>query len=404
MIRILELSGVEGLSRVMREIRVDPCGIEIMRLKGITRIIHIPGLSNIAANILKQEMLSLGADAAIARDALTGRSKTTDCLLMANDAQLSRLDSKLQNQPFGLNYLAGQITQALRNYQQEKFSLEVGGQRLSLRKTPAIMGIINLTPDSFSGDGLYASGVLRYASCVEGIVEIAQKKAAEGADILDIGGESSRPGARPVSVKEEALRVIPAIKAIAKRIKIPISIDTYKPEVARRALDCGAGMINDISGLRNQAMVKLAARSKAAVVIMHMQGRPYNMQKRPVYQSLIFEIIAFLEKAIEKAVSAGIQKNKIVVDPGIGFGKTLEHNLQILKNLQSLKTLGRPILAGPSRKSFIGKILQSEPQERLTGTISACLLAARNGASLLRVHDVKEVKQALKVLDAISGS
>lgn len=197
---------------------------------------------------------------------------------------------------------------------------------------------------------------------------------------------------------------MPAIKVIAKKIKIPISIDTYKPEVAGRALLNGAGLVNDISGLRDPAMVKVVARYKAAVVIMHMKGKPSNMQKKPVYESLIFEIMEFLENAIANAVSCGITRDKIIVDPGIGFGKTLRDNLEILKNLQSLKTLGRPILVGPSRKSFIGKILRSGPQDRMPGTLSACVLAAKNGARILRAHDVKEVKQALKILDAVSGA
>ncbi|MCX5713297.1 MAG: dihydropteroate synthase [Candidatus Omnitrophica bacterium] len=399
MIRVLEISSPKELNSILREIKVDPYGIDIMRLKGLTRLIHIKDLSNITANILKQEMLSLGADAAIARNALTGKTKITDCLLMGNDAQLFRLKTKLKNQPFGLGGLANRISQALGNYESDGFLIETKKYRLDLTKATRIMGVMNLTPDSFSGDGLYAS--LR-ALDKEKILAFAQKLVNEGADILDIGGESSRPGAKPISIKEECARVIPAIKLIAKRVKVPISIDTYKPEVASRAIDCGVSLINDITGLRDPAMVKLAARSKAAVVIMHMKGMPYNMQKSPVYKSLIFEINSFLESAITRAVEAGVARDKIIIDPGIGFGKTMEHNLEILKNLRTFKTLGRPILVGPSRKSFIGKILRSEPQARIPGTISACVLAAKNGANLLRVHDVKEVKQALKIFDAVN--
>jgi dihydropteroate synthase len=202
-------------------------------------------------------------------------------------------------------------------------------------------------------------------------------------------------------VKEEIKRVIPVIKALAKKIKVPISIDTHKPEVARQALDNGAVIVNDITGLRNLKMAKLVARYNAGVVIMHMKGNPRTMQINPEYESLIDEIIEFLDKAIKRAREIGVDKEKIIVDPGIGFGKALEHNLEILKRLNEFKVLGRPILVGPSRKSFIGKILNVQAQERLFGTLSACVLAVKNGAKIVRVHDVKEVKQALKVLDRI---
>ena len=225
----------------------------------------------------------------------------------------------------------------------------------------------------------------------------------DGADIIDIGGESSRPGAKPLSAKEELARTIPIIKALSKKIKAPISIDTYKPEVAKQALDNGAVMVNDITGLKNAKMARLVARYKAAVVIMHMQGNPRTMQKNPIYGSLLDEIIEYLQKAINRALCAGIAQEKIIIDPGIGFGKTAEHNLKILRRLSELKVLGRPILVGPSRKSFLGKILNAGPRERIFGTVSSCILAVKNGAKIVRVHDVKEVKQALKVFTAIDN-
>ncbi|MBU4346585.1 MAG: dihydropteroate synthase [Candidatus Omnitrophica bacterium] len=256
-----------------------------------------------------------------------------------------------------------------------------------------IMGIVNLTPDSFSGDGLYKTQ--------NSIVDFAEKMVEDGADIIDVGGESSRPGAEPVSIEEELQRTIPAVKALSKKIKVPISIDTHKPEVARQALDNGALMVNDITGLNNTEMLRIVAQYKAAVVIMHMKGNPRTMQDNPVYKSLIDEIIEYLDKAIVRAVEAGIDRNKIIVDPGIGFGKTAGHNLEILNRLSELKVLGRPLLVGASRKSFIGKILDSGPQERIFGTVSACVLAVKNGANLLRVHDVKPVSEAIKVAEAI---
>lgn len=402
MIRVLEISEVKDIKQAMREIKVDPYGIKIMLPKASNYLLRIKSLSNIAANILKQQMLSLGGEAAIARDALTGKTKVTGCLLIGNLAQFNRLNEKLHRQPFGLDRLAQDLSCALTNYQRDSFSVELGRRRLNLSSRTYIMGIVNLTPDSFSGDGLYASCPARYASGVDRIIEGVEKMVKDGADIIDVGAESTRPGAKSVSIKEELNRTIPVIKALARKIRVPISADTRKPEVARQSLDNGAAMINDIGGLRDPKMAKIIARYKAGVVIMHMKGNPATMQRNPVYKSLIDEIIEYLGRAIERAVSAGINKEKIILDPGIGFGKTPEHNLEILKNLSELKVLGRPILVGPSRKSFIGKILHAGPGERIFGTISSCVLAARNGANMVRVHDVKAVKQALRILERIN--
>ena len=415
MLHILPLSDPEEIKRLMRDIKVDPYGIKIMLPKAVTHLVRVNSLPCIAANVLKQEMLSLGADVAVSRDTLTGKTNKTDCLLMGNLSQFIRLNQKLLRQPFGLNRLSQDISLAIDNYQKDIFRIELGRHKLNLSvgKT-SIMGVINITPDSFSGDGLLrasdskfppqnvADSPSKLASQAD-ILHYAEGLAKDGADIIDIGGESSRPGAKAVSIKEESARVLPAIKILAKKIKIPISIDTYKPEVARRALDNGAVVINDITGLRDPAMARIAAKYKAAVVIMHMKGRPRTMQKNPVYDSLINEIVDFLDKAVETAVSLGIDRNKIIIDPGIGFGKLPEHNLEILKKLKSFKVLGLPILVGPSRKSFIGKILKVSPQERVFGTVCACVLASQNGANIVRVHDVKAVKQALKIADKISG-
>jgi dihydropteroate synthase len=363
--------------------------------KATAHLVRINSVSSIAANILKQEMLSLGGDVAVARDVLTGKTRKTDCLLMGNLSQFMRLDEKLNKQPFGLNGLAGELSCALTNYKKNNFRVNLGKYKLDLRKGRTyIMGVLNMTPDSFSADGLYPSTVNK-------IVDIVQKMVQDGADIIDVGGESSRPQAKPVPIKEELARTIPVIKALAKRIRVPISIDTYKPEVARRALDNGAVIVNDITGLRDPGMRREVSGYKAGVIIMHMQGNPRIMQKNPHYDSLIDEIIEYLDKAIERAVEAGIEREKIIIDPGIGFGKTLEHNLEILKRLKELKVLGRPVMVGPSRKSFIGKILNLAVQERIFGTVPACVLAVENGANIVRVHDVKEVKQALKITEAI---
>jgi dihydropteroate synthase len=393
-IRVLQLSSDNKLRGIFAEMDVDPYGIRIMAPKAQSFLIQLDGVSCIAANILKQELLSCGGDAVLPRSVLTGRAKQTRCILIANLAQLNRLKEKLILQPFKLGQLAKDIFSVLDNYFQKEFKLNIGRCRLDPGKKTLVMGILNLTPDSFSGDGLGRENI----DCA---VRYALKLAREGADIIDLGGESSRPGAKPVSLNEEIKRTIPVLKKISGIVKIPISIDTCKPEVARIALDHGASMVNDISGLRNPAMAKLCARQESGVVIMHMKGSPRTMQKNPTYGSVMGEVIEYLHQRLNFALDSGVKKEKIIIDPGIGFGKTLEHNLEILKNLRELKVLGLPILVGTSRKGFIGKILNVDPAQREAGTVASCVLASANGANIVRVHDVKPVVQALKISQAI---
>ncbi|MBU0503505.1 MAG: dihydropteroate synthase [Candidatus Omnitrophota bacterium] len=405
--RIIQGCSAIDLKKMLQGIKVDPCGINIMQPKASFYLVKLSSLACIAANILKQEMLSLGGDAAVARDTISAKIKTTDCLLMANLAQLKRLNQKLKHQPFGLNKIAKDLALALENYRKDRFILDLGKHKLSLSLRTHIMGIVNITTDSFSGDGLYSivknpcQPARQKEAILKSILEYAQKLAKDGADIIDIGGESSRPGAKQISCKEELARVIPAIRKLVKNIRLPISIDTYKPEVAEQALDNGAVIINDITGLKNKKMLKVAVKYNAAVIVMHMQGTPRTMQTKPYYVSLIDDIIDFLSSAVSRALEAGINRDKIIIDPGIGFGKTLEHNLEILKRLSDFKILGLPVLVGASRKSFIGKILGTQPKDRLFGTISSCILASINGANILRVHDVREVRDALRLSDRI---
>ena len=382
--RIINTDNIAQIKKIMRGIGADKQGIQIMAPKGVLRLIKLKDLGSFSANILKQEMLSIGGEVCLNRDILTGKSRFTDCLIMGTLSQYQRLFNKLTYQPHSLGVLSEIIASALRNYECHKHN------------RTQIMGIINVTTDSFSQDGLLSRG---FDS--EKIVEYAEELVADGANIIDVGGESTRPGAEPVSVKEELRRTIPVIKKLSKRIEAPISIDTYKPEVARRALESGASIVNDIMGLRNPKMIKVIAKTSARVIIMHMKGTPKDMQVNPEYKSLLDEIIEYLDTAIKKAQDAGIEKERIIVDPGIGFGKTVEHNLEILRNLRELKILGCPILVGPSRKSFIGRILRLPPQERLIGTLASLVVAVMNGASIVRVHDVKEARQAIKIADAI---
>ncbi len=260
------------------------------------------------------------------------------------------------------------------------------------------MGILNVTPDSFFDGGRYFN--------LQKAVDHAFRLIDEGADILDIGGESTRPGAEPVSIDEELRRVIPVIEALTKRISIPISIDTYKARVAEEAIQAGATIVNDISGLRfDPEMPSVVSKYRVPVVIMHIKGTPKDMQKNPHYEALIPEIIEYLRKSIVIAKQAGVDENMIIIDPGIGFGKLPEHNLQIIKNLREFSNLGKPILIGVSRKSFIGKILNdAPPDERLEGTAAAVAASVLNGANIVRVHDVGFMAKVVKVADAVKFS
>ncbi|RLJ02331.1 MAG: dihydropteroate synthase [Candidatus Aenigmatarchaeota archaeon] len=257
-----------------------------------------------------------------------------------------------------------------------------------------IMGILNITPDSFYDGGKYYK---KEAAIRQGL-----RLVEEGADIIDLGGESSRPWAKPVCKKEELKRVIPVIEALRKKIKIPISIDTYKSEVADKALKAGANFINDISALRmDKKMVAVARKYDVPLILMHMQGTPRIMQKRPIYKDVVSEIYDFLKERIKFAQKYGIKDDKIIIDPGIGFGKTVKHNLLIIKHLNKFKALKKPILIGVSRKSFIGEVLNLTEKERLEGTLAAVCVSILRGANILRVHDVKAIKRAVEVVKAI---
>ena len=257
------------------------------------------------------------------------------------------------------------------------------------------MGILNVTPDSFSDGGTFFGK--------DTAVEQGLKMAEDGVDIIDIGGESTRPGSDPLPINEELRRTIPVIESLSKKLSVPISIDTYKAEVARRALDAGASLVNDITGLRfDPAMPEVIAAYGVPLVIMHIRGTPKDMQEHPVYEALIMEIVEYLRQGIRLAVQSGVSEDLIIIDPGIGFGKTYDHNLQILRDLSEFVSLQKPILVGPSRKAFLGKILDNAPpSERLEGTAAAVAVSILNGASIVRVHDVREMARVARVVDAI---
>jgi dihydropteroate synthase len=257
---------------------------------------------------------------------------------------------------------------------------------------PLVMGIVNVTPDSFSDGGHHASAAAAIAH--------ARQLITDGADILDIGGESTRPGAATVSTQQELDRVLPVIEGL-RDVSVPISIDTWKPEVMRAALVAGASMVNDINALQEEGALNVVAGSGAAVCLMHKQGVPQTMQQQPQYTDVIAEVSVFLRERISAAEAAGIARDRIVIDPGFGFGKTLAHNLDLLCELETFCALGVPVLAGLSRKSMLGAITGRDVNERLAASVAAALLAVQRGAAIVRVHDVRETVDALKILNAV---
>lgn len=268
------------------------------------------------------------------------------------------------------------------------------GRRTLLLHRTLIMGVVNVTPDSFSDGGLFLDA--------ERAVEHAKRLVEEGADIVDVGGESSRPGSDPVTGEEELNRVGPVVTALAKKLNVPISIDTYKPGTADRCLDLGATMVNDITGLRCAAMRQVVARHDVPAVIMHMKGEPKTMQENPSYGDVVSDVKDFLARRALVAEQSGVRQ--VVIDPGIGFGKTVAHNMTLLRRLSELKALPYPVLIGVSRKSSIGQITGATVDERLPGTLAATAIAVLNGADVVRVHDVKECSQAVQIAEAIRSA
>jgi dihydropteroate synthase len=273
-------------------------------------------------------------------------------------------------------------------------SFRCGNFRFDLSR-PLVMGIVNVTPDSFSDGGLHLERDVA--------LKHAHQLITEGADILDIGGESTRPGAKPVGVQEELDRVLPVIEGL-RGAPVPVSIDTRKPEVMRAAITAGAQMVNDINALQDAAAMNCVAASNVAVCLMHKQGDPQTMQQQPHYQNVVAEVCAFLRERTEAAQAVGIQRDRIAIDPGFGFGKTLEHNLSLLRELKRLTEPGVPVLAGLSRKSMLGALTGREAGQRLPASIAAALIAVQNGANIVRVHEVGATVDALKVWEAVNGA
>ncbi|MGI6711980.1 MAG: dihydropteroate synthase [Bacillota bacterium] len=385
--RILTISNYEQARKYMADIGVDEPGQRYMESKALFLTVRADGLSIPAANILKQEMLSRGGEAAIHREAVTYKVDQTSVILMGTIQQFKKLGTKLYVQPFKLAQLSRELNALITNLTTEQVSIDCLNGPLELGGRTLIMGIVNVTPDSFSDGGKYYQ--------IDRAVEHALQLVEEGADIIDIGGESTRPGSEEISAEEELSRVLPVVKALVPQIKVPVSIDTYKAAVAEQVLDEGVAIINDIWGFqREQELAKVAARYNCPVVLMHNQ-------KDTGYRDLIGDIIGFLRKSIEIADVAGVKADKIIIDPGIGFGKDLEQNLEVMHRLEELKSLGKPILLGTSRKSMIGKTLNLPATECLEGTAATVALGINKGIDIVRVHDVKEMARVVKMVDAI---
>ena len=394
-LRIRQLRTQHEAEQALTKLGAHWQGVNIMAPKALFKCIEIRGLTPLEATFLKQGILSKGGECALPMETFRGEAKEVDAILMGTHYQLFELCKRLRKQPFALKRIPEELRRALKGFEGNCSLLLKSGKKLKFGKRTRIMGVVNVTPDSFSDGGRFFDP--------ETAIEHGLLLASQGADVLDIGGESTRPFAQPVTIDQELSRVIPVIKGLASKVKVPISIDTYHPEVAKKAIKAGATIVNDVFGLRSKGMAQLCAKEKVPVVIMHMQGEPRNMQQDPSYVDVVGEVYDFLSAQSEAAIQAGVRPERIVIDPGIGFGKTLQHNLLLMKNVAELRSLGYPVLLGPSRKSFIAGVTKLPVDKRLYGTLGAVCTGALSGADMVRVHDVLEARQALDIVDAIKG-
>jgi dihydropteroate synthase len=394
-LKIVKIHNFNDAIEIFQNIGVDPYGINAMAPKTQHVNILLKAQSCKVANILKQEMLSLGADAAVARGSVACSIDTTDVLLMGTIKQIGALAKKIEKQPFGLALIAQDIPVLLGNMAKNRYALKTSRREIILGERTLIMGILNVTPDSFSDGNIYFDQ--------QKAIERGLQMAEEGADIIDIGGESTRPGAKSVTPRQEIARVMPIVESLSQKLTIPISVDTTKSQVAQKSLEAGAEIINDISALGgDKKMASVVQKASAALILMHMRGTPANMQTgNMVYDDLMSEIISYLKNGCRKAIAAGIEKDHLIMDPGIGFGKSHADNCIIINKLDELKVLGFPLLIGTSRKSFIGKITGGEPAQRIDGTAATIAAAIMKGCHIVRVHDVAVMKKVAAMTDAI---
>jgi len=377
--KIYQLNNIKNKKQFLKELKVHGGGVPIMAKKMELLYFFIKDLKTPAANILKQDALSIGAELATPSGVITCEKERYDCLLIGTRKHMEVLSKKELAQPFGLKKLAQELELFLKT---KAYPIQ-------------IMGIINANDDSFFAGSRFLK---------EDAINQIKKMIADGAKIIDIGAVSSRPNAEVVSEVEELERIkdiCDVIKVEKLYEQVSFSIDSYTPKVIEYALNSGFNLVNDITGATNEEVVKLAIEYDAKLCIMHMQGTPQTMQKRPSYEDVIVEVSEFFEERLAKCEALGLSREKIILDVGIGFGKTLEHNLMLIKNMGHFKKFGCEVLVGASRKSMIDKIIPTPTEERLAGTLAIHLKAVSNGASLVRCHDVREHLQALAVWEQL---
>jgi dihydropteroate synthase len=374
-------------------IGADPDGTLQMAPKMRHYCVKLAAVGAETARAVKRELLGLGGEAAVSAEVYARRGERTDMMLMATLGQYRTLADQLAPGGGEGAAVAVELSELLAKVEVRRFTVPTPRGALALGERPVLMGIVNCTPDSFFDGGKFFAP--------ERAVARGKELAAAGAAILDVGGESTRPGAEAVGADEEIARVVPVIARLAAETGALVSVDTQKARVARAAIHAGAAIINDVSALGDPAMAALAAETGAGLVLMHMRGTPPTMQQAPHYEDLFGEIIAYLRERMARAEAAGVTRERIIVDPGIGFGKTVAHNLELIRDLGRLRSLGRPILLGPSNKSFIGQVLSAGPEDRGEGTAAAAVAGTINGAHILRLHDVAGMRRYVEMAGAI---
>ncbi len=392
--RVLEVDGFAAMAREIEGTDSDPEGVGIMTRKARIFPVRLDRVPLKAAPLLKQEMLSVGADSAHARGVADLSVEETPVVLIATWGQYLRVIPKLRRQPFQLRPIANAVERALRSYASRSPKVVRGAHRsFTVGNGTLVIGVVNVTPDSFSDGGRFLT--------TEAAVAHALRLEEEGAGLIDIGGESTRPGADPVDSVTEWSRIGPVLQALNDRLSVPISIDTYHADVAAQAIAAGADVVNDVTGLRDPEMRTVVSRTGAAAIVMHLRGTPKTMQDDPTYRDVRAEVFDALARATERAIADGVAADKLLIDPGLGFGKSAEASLELLAHAGELRSLGYPVVIGASRKSFLGSFLGGAPVgQREEAGIAAAVLAAFHGVQVIRTHDVAPTVRALKLADA----
>jgi len=394
LLRPLVVISREECEEELRRVEVDHSCIDIFIEKRDSFLLKITGLSTPAANILKQIAISFGADVAVHREVITGKVDCSDAIFMGTKRQLRRTVLALSSQPFGLAGLERQVAELLSRLDKLPAAIDLPLGKLTFDR-PLIMGVLNVTPDSFSDGGLF----LEPDAARRRIDEMIE----QGADIVDVGAESTRPGSDPVPVSEQLRRLSSIFDHLQTR-HVLWSIDTTDPDVARAALDKGASIVNNVSGGANPALWQLAGEYRAAFVLMHIQGTPKIMQQDPHYDDFNAELFRFFSNKLAEIQASDFPRDRVIIDPGIGFGKRVTDNTAAIRRLGELRAFGSPILVGASRKSFLGKLLGLEVNDRLEASLASAVLAFAGGANILRVHDVSQTRKALDAAAAIRSA